>query len=51
MICYYAYIYWAVNLQNVIDRLMHHGHLLKFVGKSWRLKESAERLAKGRQPA
>jgi hypothetical protein len=25
---------------------MHHGHLLKFQGKSWRLKEAAERLAK-----
>jgi len=25
---------------------MHHGHLLKFEGKSWRLKESAARLAK-----
>jgi len=24
---------------------------MKFVGKSWRLKESAERLAKGRQTA
>ena len=30
----------------LIDRLMHHGHLLKFEGKSWRLKESAARLAK-----
>jgi hypothetical protein len=25
---------------------MHRGHLLKFEGKSWRLKEAAERLAK-----
>jgi hypothetical protein len=25
---------------------MHHGHLLKFEGKSWRLKEAAARLAK-----
>jgi len=24
---------------------MHYGHLLKFYGKSWRLKEAAERLA------
>jgi DNA replication protein DnaC len=35
----------------LLDRLMHHGNLLKFVGKSWRLKESAERLAKARQTA
>jgi DNA replication protein DnaC len=41
----------AVIVTPLLDRLMHHGHLLKFVGKSWRLKESAERLAKGRQPA
>ena len=48
---------WAKLLGDVVivtpllDRLMHHGHLLKFVGKSWRLKESAERLAKARQTA
>ena len=30
----------------LIDRLMHHGHLLKFDGKSWRLKEAAARIAK-----
>lgn len=30
----------------LLDRLMHHGHLLKFEGKSWRLKEAAARLAK-----
>ena len=23
--------------------MMHHGHLLKFEGKSWRLKEAAAR--------
>ena len=40
---------WAKLLGDVVvvtpllDRLMHHGHLLKFDGKSWRLKESAER--------
>ena len=28
------------------DRFMHHGHLLKFEGKSWRLKEAAARVAK-----
>ena len=44
---------WAKLLGDVLivtpllDRLMHHGHLLKFEGKSWRLKEAAERLAKG----
>jgi len=25
---------------------MHHAHLLKFEGKSWRLKEAAARVAK-----
>jgi hypothetical protein len=30
---------------------MHHGHLLKFIGKSWQLRESAERLGKARQTA
>jgi DNA replication protein DnaC len=30
----------------LLDRLMHHGHLLKFEGKSWRLKEAANRIAK-----
>lgn len=28
-----------------LDRLMHHGHLLKVEGKSWRLKEAAARIA------
>ena len=41
----------AVIVTPLLDRLMHHGNLLKFVGKSWRLKESAERLAKSRQIA
>jgi len=41
----------VVIVAPLLDRLMHHGHLLKFVGKSWRLKESAERLAKARQTA
>ncbi len=41
----------AVIVTPLLDRLMHHGNLLKFVGKSWRLKESAERLAKARQTA
>ena len=30
----------------LLDRIMHRGLLLKFEGKSWRLKEAAERLAK-----
>ena len=30
----------------LLDRLLHHGHLLKFEGKSWRLKEASARLAK-----
>ncbi len=43
---------WAKLLGDVVvvapllDRVMHHGHLLKFEGKSWRLKEAAGRLAK-----
>jgi DNA replication protein DnaC len=43
---------WSTLLGDVVvvapllDRLMHHGHLLKFDGRSWRLKEAAERLAK-----
>lgn len=36
----------VVVVAPLLDRIMHHGHLLKFEGKSWRLKESAERLAK-----
>ena len=33
----------------ILDRLLHHGNLLKFEGKSYRLKEAAMRLAKERQ--
>jgi len=36
----------AVVVTPLLDRLMHRGHLLKFEGKSWRLKEAAERVAK-----
>ena len=36
----------AVVVTPLLDRLMHHGYLLKFEGKSWRLKEAAERAAK-----
>jgi hypothetical protein len=43
---------WAKLLGDVVvvtpllDRLMNHAHLLKFDGKSWRLKEAAARVAK-----
>ena len=43
---------WAKLLGDVVivtpllDRLMHHAHLLKFEGKSWRLREAAARVAK-----
>jgi hypothetical protein len=36
----------AVVVTPLLDRFMHHGHLLKFEGKSWRLKEAASRIAK-----
>ena len=36
----------VVVVAPLLDRIMHHGHLLKFEGKSWRLKEASERLAK-----
>jgi len=36
----------AVVVTPLLDRLMHRGYLLKFEGKSWRLKEAAERVAK-----
>ena len=36
----------AVIAGPLLDRLMHHGHLLKFDGKSWRLKEATARVAK-----
>lgn len=29
----------------MLDRIMHHGHLLRFEGKSWRLREASQRLA------
>jgi DNA replication protein DnaC len=36
----------VVVVTPLLDRLMHKGHLLKFEGESWRLKEASERLAK-----
>jgi len=38
----------VVLVTPLLDRLMHHGNLLKFEGKSWRLKEAAARVAKHR---
>ncbi|MEJ1966050.1 MAG: IS21-like element helper ATPase IstB [Gammaproteobacteria bacterium] len=35
----------VVVVTPLLDRLMHHGHLMKFEGKSWRLKEAAARVA------
>ena len=36
----------VVVVAPLLDRLMHRGNLLKFEGKSWRLKEAAERVAR-----
>ena len=36
----------VVVVTPLLDRLMHHGHLLRFEGKSWRMKEAAARVAK-----
>ena len=33
----------------ILDRLLHRGHLLKFEGKSYRLKEAASRLSEGKR--
>ena len=33
----------------ILDRLLHRGHLLKFEGKSYRLKEASKRLALGKK--
>jgi len=33
----------------ILDRLLHHGHLLKFEGKSYRLKEAATRLSQRKE--
>lgn len=41
----------VVVVTPLLDRLMHHGHLLKFDGKSWRLKEAAARVAAHSKPA
>ena len=31
----------TVAVTPLLDRLLHHGHRLKFDGKSWRLQEAA----------
>jgi DNA replication protein DnaC len=36
----------AVVVAPLLDRLLHHGRLLKFAGKSWRMKETSSRPAK-----
>jgi DNA replication protein DnaC len=36
----------VVVVTPLLDRLMHHRHLLKFDGKSWRLKEADARAAR-----
>ena len=41
----------TVVVTPLLDRLLHHGHLLKFDGKSWRLKEAAARVAKRPSPS
>jgi DNA replication protein DnaC len=35
----------VVIVTPLLDRLLHHGHLLNFDGKSWRLREAAARAA------
>jgi hypothetical protein len=35
----------------LLDRLYHHGHMLRFEGKSWRLHEAAMRRATARRAA
>ena len=41
----------VVVVTPLLDRLLHHGHLLKFEGKSWRLKEAAARAARSKPAA
>jgi DNA replication protein DnaC len=36
----------VVVVTRLLDRLMHHGYVLKFEGKSWRLKEVVAKVAK-----
>lgn len=32
----------------ILDRIMHHGHMVRFEGKSWRLSAATQRLAKSK---
>ncbi len=41
----------VVVVAPLLDRLMHHGHLLRYEGRSWRLKEAAARVANQSQNA
>jgi DNA replication protein DnaC len=41
-----AYLGDATTASTILDRLMHHSHQLEFDGKSYRLKEAAEKLAR-----
>lgn len=38
----------AVVVTPLLDRLMHHGHMVLFEGRSWRLKQAAERLKRAK---
>lgn len=40
----------TVCAATILDRLMHRGNLLRFEGKSYRLKEAATKLAREKQP-
>jgi DNA replication protein DnaC len=40
----------VVIVAPLLDRLYHHGHMLRFEGKSWRLHQAALRHAAGAQP-
>jgi DNA replication protein DnaC len=40
-----AYLGDATTASTILDRLMHRCRLLQFAGKSYRLKEAAQRLA------
>ena len=41
-----AYLGDTTMSTTILDRLMHHCHLLEFDGRSYRLKETAEMLAR-----
>lgn len=38
----------VVIIAPLLDRLMHHGHLLQYEGPSWRLHEAAKRMTNGK---